>query len=494
MTSSSRVQLGFVRESTPGTTPNTPRMRLARYTQETLSFAPEYLDSDEIRSDRMLGDPMRVMQASQGGINGELSYPVNDTFLSDVIRSAMFSTWLNTPERDNDGTADSVITGVASSGSVITVTTGDAFVAGQIVRATGFTNSGNNGLHVCTTGSATVPAFSGSTLTDEAAPPGTARLKVVGFQGASGDITALADGIGSTALNFTTLGLRKGQWVKIGGTADATTFAFLVTAGATARGAAFARVTAIAADKLTLDNLPSGWTTDSGTGKTIQVWFGDQIKNGVTHTSLTFERGFLGQNTPSYIVNTGMRCGQFEIAAQSRQKVTFTSQWTGMGGGVSTTALDASPDAQTTGQVMAANANVGRLSEGGSRLTSPNWAMEFRVSINNNLRTLESIDETSPVAVAEGECTVSGTINTYFGSKDVLEKFYNGTVTSLNSRIAKNNQAIIVQIPRATLRGGGTPQVTGKNTDTMASFEFSGSYDSETGASIVMDRMEYFAS
>lgn len=493
MTSTNRTQLAFVRETTPGTTPTTPRMRLARFTQETLSYAPEYIDSDEIRADRMLGDPIRVMVASTGGINGELSYPVNDTFLSDMIRSAMFSTWLNTPERDNDGTADSVITGVATSGSVITVTTGAAFVAGQIVRATGFTNAGNNGLHVCTTGSATVPAFSASTLVNETAPPGTARLKVVGFQGASADITALADGLGSTALNFTTLGLRVGQWVKVGGTADATTFAFLVTGGATMRGAAWARIAAITATKLTLDNLPAGWTTDSGTGKTIQVWFGDQIKNGVAQTSLTIERGFLGQNTPSYIVNTGMRCGQMEISATSKQKVNFTSQWTGMGGSISTTALDASPDAQTTGQIMAANANVGRLAEGGSRLASPNWAMEFRVSVNNNLRTVESIDETSPVDVREGECTVSGSINTYFGSKDLVEKFQNGTITSLNSRIAKDNQAIILQIPRATLRGGGTPQVGGKNQDLMANFDFSGSFDSETGASIVIDRVEYFA-
>jgi hypothetical protein len=31
---------------------------------------------------------------------------------------------------------------------------------------------------------------------------------------------------------------------------------------------------------LTLDNKPAGWGTDSGAGKTIKVWFGDQIRNG----------------------------------------------------------------------------------------------------------------------------------------------------------------------------------------------------------------------
>lgn len=493
MTSSNRLQLAYVIESTPGVTPNTPRMKLGRITGESLSFAPEYIDSDELRADRMLGDPIKVMQASQGGINAELSYLQNSTFLSDVFRSAMFSDWLNTPERDNDGTADSVITAVTNSTDVYTVTTGAAFVAGQLLRATGFTNAANNGIFKITTGGATSVAVLGANLVAESAPPAAARLKVVGFEGASGDITATSTGLGSTSLDFTTLGLRVGQWVKIGGTADATQFAFLVTAGATARAAAFARITAIAATALTLDNLPAEWTTDSGTGKTIRVWFGDQIKNGTTPTSLTIERGFLGQAVPSYIVNKGMVCGQLDIQISSKQKINLSTTWMGLSGGVSTTALDASPDAQTTGQVMAANANVGRLAEGGSRLTSPNWAMEFSLSINNNLRTNESVDESSPVAIREGECTVTGSINTYFGSKDMLEKFYNGTVTSFNSRVAKNNQAIILQIPRVTLRGGGNPAASGKNTDVMAAYEYSGSKDGLTGASILVDRMEYFA-
>jgi hypothetical protein len=110
VTSSNRTQLALVRESTAGTTPNTPRMRTMRITGESLSFAPNYVDSDELRADRMLGDPIKNMQASSGGINFELSYPVDNSPLSEVIRSAMFNPWTNTPTFDNDGTADSVVT------------------------------------------------------------------------------------------------------------------------------------------------------------------------------------------------------------------------------------------------------------------------------------------------------------------------------------------------------------------------------------------------
>jgi hypothetical protein len=145
MSTSNRVQITTVRESTPGTTPTTPRMRLARLTGESLSFTPNYINSDEIRSDRMLAAPVKVMQASEGGINFELSYPDDNSPLSDMLRSAFFNTWVNTPTFDNDGTADSVITDAGTTANTYVVASGGASVKlGHLVRATGFTNAANN--------------------------------------------------------------------------------------------------------------------------------------------------------------------------------------------------------------------------------------------------------------------------------------------------------------------------------------------------------------
>ncbi len=126
------------------------------------------------------------------------------------FQSLMFNAWQNTPQRDNDGMAASIITDIADTTDVVTVTTGPAFAAGHLVRMTGFSNVANNGVFKVTTGSATVPAMLGANFAAEAAPPAAARMKVVGFEGAAGDITALADGLGSTALDFTGLGLRVG--------------------------------------------------------------------------------------------------------------------------------------------------------------------------------------------------------------------------------------------------------------------------------------------
>ena len=487
MSSSNRTQVLTVRESTLGTTPGTPRMRTLRLTGESLSYQPIYVDSDEIRADRMMGDPILAMTESQGGINFEVSYPDDNSPLSDLYRSAFYNTWVNTPQRDNDGTADSVITGIATAGEVATVVTAsDAFVASQLVKFSGFTVAGNNGVFKCTTGSATVPAFVGSGITDEAAPPAAAKMKVVGFIGAAGDITAAAGGLASTLLDFTTLGLAVGQWIKIGGTAAGDKFANIAVDNG------WARITAIAANALTLDNKPTGWDADNGATKTIKVWFGDQIKNGTTQTSLSIEKGFLDQTTPTYIINTGMVVDTMSHNMASRAKIGGSVAFKGMGGSAGTTALDASPDAVTTGLVMAANANVGRLGIDGTALISPNWGKSIEFTINNNNRVLDSIDSQSPVGVNMGECLVTGKFETYFGSLGELTKLYNNTATAINARVTKNSQALIFQIPRAQYRGGGNPAASGKNVDVMVTMDFQASEDTTTSAHVLLDRVPYF--
>jgi hypothetical protein len=492
MTSANRLQLSMVRETTPGTTPASPRMRKWRNTGESLVYDPTYVDSDEIRDDRMLNDPIKTMQAAGGGINFELSYPDDLSPLSEAMRGACENDWVNTPTFFNDGTADSIVTDAGTVANTYAVVSGGAAVkANMLVRATGFTNAANNQVFPAASSTGTTVVGTGLGLVAEVAPPATAKLKVVGLQGASGDITALADGLGSTTLDYTTMGLAVGQWVKIGGTADATTFAFLVTAGAKSRNAAYARVTAIAAAKLTLDNLPAGWTTDSGAGKTIRVFFGDQIRNGVLQTSMTIEKGFLGQAVPSYVALKGMQVNQFGWDAVSGDKIKGTMSFMGMGGGISTTPLDAVPDPVTTGVVMAGNANVGRIGVNGAQLGSPNWAKGFTFQIDNGLRNIEAVDDTSPVGINNGDSKASGKLTNYFGSMAEVQAFFDGTPRPLNSRILKNGQVIITQIPRATYRGGGNPQATAKNTDVMTDFDWQASQDLLTNAQILFDRFEY---
>ncbi len=489
MSDANRVQLTAVVEATVGTTPNTPRMRKMRFTGESLRYVPQTVTSDTIRDDRMNDDPIKVGEQNDGGVNFELHYPVADSILAGIIESAFQSTWSNTNVRDNDITADSVITAAIASSDTYTVTTGTAWVAGMLVRATGFTNSGNNQVFRAQTGSSAtaVVAPSSPGLTDEAAPPAGARLKQVGFQGASGDITATASGLASTLLDFTAMGVTAGMWLKVGGSAAGDKFA-------TAALNDWVRATAVSANAITLDNLPSGWTTDSGTSKTIRVFMGDVIKNGVTLSALSLERGFKGQASPTYILQAGMAANTFGLNFQAKQKITASVAFMGLSGGESASSVDASPDdapAPASYPIMACGVNVGRVAEAGSSLSSPNWVRSLQIQINNNLGMKDAIDSTASVGHTSGECAVTVNAETYFGSRSLLTKLLAGTPTSMNARANKDSRAIIVTLPRLTPLEG-SPNASAKNSQVMLPLSLAASYDSTTGSHIMMQRTEYY--
>ena len=82
--------------------------------------------------------------------------------------------------------------------------------AGYLVKASGFANAANNGVKTVASATATTVVVA-ETIVDEAAPPANARLEVVGFIGASADLSiAVVSGIPSLvsagATDFTTLG------------------------------------------------------------------------------------------------------------------------------------------------------------------------------------------------------------------------------------------------------------------------------------------------
>ncbi|WP_372397102.1 phage tail tube protein [Azospirillum sp. HJ39] len=495
MSSSNRVRLTGVQEQTFGTTPTTPRMRKQRVTSIGLSTKAVYVESDDIRDDRQNSDPAMVGQTNDGQIGIEWHFPVDGCLLSSEMESAFGNYWINTPARDNDGAAASVIQSVTASSQVVAVAAGPAFVAGHLVYFSGFGTANKGKLAKVTTGSATAPAFVGAGLVDEPSPAATARMKVVGCEGAAGDIAAVADGLTSQAggLDFTTLGLSIGQWVKTGDTGAGYRFATAGTNG-------WARITAIAARKLTLDNLPAAWAADTGTGKTIRFFFGDVLKNGVTKIGVTLERGFMDHTPPTYTAQSGMRVGSMEFGGQAKEKATGSISFMGMKAGIpGPTTLDATPDDEPdsgTYPVMAFSSNCGRIGEGGVALGKPNWAKGVKFTITNNLRAIDAAADgddiaPAPVDVVDGACDLAVELNTHFGDPTLVAKNLSGTVTSINTRLQKGVQAMIWDAPRLTPKEAD-PNVGGKNQDVMLPVKLTGSKDSLTGSTVIVNRIEFY--
>lgn len=486
MTATNRVRVAVVRESTFGTTPGSARMRTARVTGEGIKYAPQFVNSAELRADRMSADPIKVNESTQGPLNFEMSYPITNTFISELIVSALWNDWVKTPEFDNDGTADSVITDAGTTANTYAVASGGAAVKlGHLVRATGFAQNANNQIFRAASSTGTTIVGTSLGLVAETAPAANARLKVVGFAGVSGDITAAAGGLASTTLDFTTLGIVPGQWLKIGGTAAGDKFA-------TAANNDWVRVSGtVTANSIPLDNLPSGWGVDSGTGKTIKVWFGDQIRNGTTRYSMSIERGFLGQATPTYIVARGAVVQSMDINVQAEQIVNCSASVLALTSAQGTVAYGTTYDAATTAQVMSGSVNVGRIAESGAVIASPNWAKSVSFKVDNGLRPYTAVDAVGAVDIQPGEFNITGQLSTYFGSNALLTKLLAGTVGAVNSRLQKNSQAIVFQVPRATFTDGA-PNAAQKNSDVMLDLQFTSSIDSTTGAEFLVDRLEYY--
>lgn len=482
MTDSNLVRLAWVEEVTQGTTPGTPAMRALRYTGETLNFEITTIQSAEITNDRQVTDLIQTSARVVGSYNFELSYKEHDEFIAAVL----YSSWTNTPEKEN-ATADSSITDAGTVANTYAVDAGGAsFLAGHLVRASGFTNAANNQIFRVASSSATTVVGTALSLTPEAAPPAGARLKVVGIQGASADITATSTGLGSTVMNFTLMGLHVGQLIKVGGTAVGDQFA-------TAANNAWVRVSAIAATALTLDNRPAGWSVDAGTGKTIKIWFGDVLSNGATKRFFTIEKGFMGQTTPNYLAFRGLQPDTLTLTVAPGAVVNGSIGFLGFGAAAaSTTPLDATLTSSYPGDVINAVANVGRIAEAGVTVTGPNYVQQMTFEVSNNLREQTAVGTFGLIGVGIGQFAATGQLSTYFGDATMYTKLVNSTATSVSVRFEKNNQFYVFQLPKIKL-SGGTPQAGGQNQDVVLEATYSALKDTTlTQKTILVDRGEYF--
>lgn len=487
--STNRVKLSKVRESTFGVTPTSPVFKEVRQTSSGLAANPNTVISNEIRSDRQVTDLILTGITAGGPIGGELSFKSVD----DDLEEALQGTWSTKPTRDNNGTADSVITAVAASSDTYTVVTGAAFLPNHIVLAEGFGQSANNGVFIAqaSTNATAVIAPASPGLADESAPPGAAVLRAVGYQGTSGDLVATTtggNGLTSTTLDFTTLGLNVGEWIKIGGSAANTFFS------GTAANNDWVRLSAISANRLSFDIVPTSWAADTGTGKTLQLYFGDYLINGVTKRSNTFERQYLDHSPVTYEYLTGETLDTLAIEAPAQAIVTVAKTYIGANSTTTTTrASGASDVAAPTKAVMNSSSNVGRIGFDGSAISGANYVMRAAINYANNLRRQNAVGSVASVGTGNGEFSVTGTLESYFSDASVLTKIVNNTLTSFDLRVGRsdgNREKYVFDFPSIKLASGAVT-VAGKNQDVMLPATFQAFRDATKGYTASVTRIWY---
>lgn len=482
MASTNRTRITYALESTWGTSPGTGNFKELRHTGESVAESQSFTPSAEIRSDGRTADTTLTGRDVAGGINIEFSLGGSLDFMEGAYRNS----WSLMPVSDNAGTPSSEVSAVdGTTDDSFTVTTVTGYVAGHLIRATGFGDSGNNGIFTIDGISTNdLQTSDGTALVDDAAPIGAAKVKVVGFGGVSGDITATATGLGSTALDFTTLGLSVGQWLKIGGLAAGDRFD-------TEALNTWARISAIAATALTLTELPAAWTTDAGAAKSIKAWVGDTLIDGQVEKSFSIEKGYLYQAPVGYHLFTGMTVNTFALSLTSQSMITGSFDFMGADGTLSTTTEDADPDAADQSSITNTVADIGELREAGGTVPSGNCVQSMDFSFARNLTAISCLGSLAKQGVDAGTFGLTGTLTTLFGSDELFNKFLNGTESSLSMRIKKDGRAIVFTFPRVKYTSG-TALITGQNAQVENPLGFEALADSATNAQALCSSFEYF--
>lgn len=334
-----------------------------------------------------------------------------------------------------------------------------AFDVGTLVLASGFGIAGNNGLKTVTVTASGAITVAG--LTAEAAPPATAQLKIVGFECTAAQVSVDVSNplaprlVFATGNPLTLTDLIPGQWIYIGGDTAASRFALAGNNG-------ICRVSAISATAITLDKTQNTMVTDAGTGKTIQLFFGDVLKNESDPTlikqySFQFERK-LGADGYQYLV--GAFPNELAINIPNSDKIVMDLGFIALDSQVvlpGARKAGTFPAATTDAEAFNTSSDFTRIRAGGKAISAAplfGYIQEMTLNINNNITPLKALGVLGAFDVSVGDFEVSGDITAYFNDIAAVDAVNNSTSLTVDFLLAFNNRGWVFDIPLFTGNGG----------------------------------------
>jgi hypothetical protein len=361
-------------------------------------------------------------------------------------------------------TPTAVVDGGGSPDEYTVAADGD-LAAGELIYARGFDDPENNGLKlVVSTSTATAIKVATGTLVADASPATNVEVAVCGVQGGTSDIVMTSGGdLTSTVLDFTTLGLNVGQFIKIGGTATDTYFA-------TAANNNYARIAAIAANQLTLDKPGGTFAADAGTSKTIQLFYGRFLKNvDVDHAkfierSHTFEVTYDSISAgpvDEYEYPVGNYANELTINLPLTDKA--TANFAFVGTDTETPVLAASrksgastPIAPNMTELLNTSADIARL-----RITQTDETgalTDFKnvtLKISNNVAPEKVLGTLGAAYMDYGNFMVSVDATMLFTDDSIVEAVRNNDTMTMDFILQNSDGAVAFDLPSVTIGDGG---------------------------------------
>lgn len=414
-------------------------------------------------------------QRSKGGVShisssGGFSADLTKDTLSRLIQGFMFanavdpfSTWPRTGTK-------LAITAVAAGTGVYSAAAGFAFTVNNLVLCSGFTNAANNGVFKVTVATATTLTTNNAASVVET-PPVTAKIEVVGHEFAAGDIAQTVSGgkftITSTAAGAVLAALNIGQWVYIGGDAAGQQFA--------TGGSGYARIyDKPTASSIRFDKSTHTPVADTGTGKTMRIYFPRFVKNATNAASsvtrsyqLERQLGNDGSGIQSeYII--GAVANEITFNYKMKENITTDLSFVGIDSETRNGATGVKAGTRFADQNEApynASNDVWRTTIAPLNTGTLNpaaylgFVTDYKITVNNNASGLDAIGEVTSFDVNIGSFDVSGDIEAYFTTIAAIEAIKANSNVTMDSIICSLStdgtySGKVIDIPLIELSGG----------------------------------------
>lgn len=405
-------------------------------------------------------------RGSTTGLTAGGGFTQNITFFNmhDLLEGAFFAATRRKPNR--------ICTAVTGTNTFAIATTA-GFVAGSIIKGSLFTNAGNNAAFVIASVDPNVSVTATGTSAVNETPPADAFIQVVGHQFASADITVDVTGslprIISAAFDLTTLGLVPGQWIYVGGDIAATQFANAANNG-------FKRVRSVAPTQIVLDKSNAAMVADTGTGKTIQIWFGDVLRNetGVNIFRQTFNvERTLGVPDPAEPLEMqsevlkGAVVNNFTLSIPQQSLMTAEVNFVAMDNELREAATGpkrANPRAPRFAVPINTSSDFSRLRMApvSNTAVAPSamfaYVTELTIAIENNVTPATAVSVLGGFDVNVGKFVVTANATAYFATVAATKAVRDNTDVTLDAIILKQRQAIAIDIPMVSI-GDARPNI-----------------------------------
>lgn len=219
------------------------------------------------------------------------------------------------------------------------------------------------------------------------------------------------------------------------------------------------RVTSADTDDVTVD----GTLTNGAAGDSVTITQLSYIQNGTNLRSYSIEKQFTDL-TNKFEVFLGMCFDGLSLEIPTKGKISGSVSLLGKSGASASATIGTGYTAQTTTRVMNSIDHVVKLLENSS---SANF-IGLTMQIANSLRDRAQVATLGPESIGKGDFVVTGTLKQYYASETIMDKYLNGTVSSLSLQLQDaNGNGYIFWFP-SVVYTAGKRNATGKNTDVIA--------------------------